>query len=369
MSKESNQEQGSALVFIFGFCLLLGAVLSFFADSVNLKKNLRAKFEREVSLKQSAENLTELAISHILNKTTAYDAPEHFRITPNRINAFLSADYQATVEIRDEGSRFNPNNLPISYWQEYFHNSPQSYERLYAWSFRQENQAGNLSTTIRNNYLLTLEDLQEVLAETPAPSSLTIFGPANYYLIDGEVLVSLLLRSGLQMSSVAIETTIENFNSNRNQIFTENIATLLSQLHLPELPKLDKIEQLFTAKGSINPNFIEPAYLRLLVPEGKGRDFSDLSLLQKEQPFISITAFEDYLCNQHGISISREKIARLFSVKSKVFGIYVSIYNQDKQGLLELNTIVQRGWAEQEDSWQIIYRRENWLSGKKESDD
>lgn len=369
MNYQNYKEQGTALLYIFWICLLLSAVLSFFIHNSKLRKALIVSFEQEKILKQAAEDLTELAIAQILNNTTGYDAPGNLVVTSERIKKLLSVKHQATVEIRDEGSCFNPNNLPVIFWLQFFIKSPESYERLYSWCFSSESKS-QFSTPIRSNYLLTPEDLQQVFKEEEynyRPSlELTFFGPANYYLIDGEVFVSLLFRSGLTLSSVAIETIIERFNNNHNQIFNDNLSTLLSYLQLPELPPLDKFEQLITTKGIINPNFVTPDYLRLLVPGGKERDFSDLALIQKEQPFTSLTTLEDYLCNKHGIQISSERIQHIFSLKSKVFGIYVSIYNQDNhEAALELNTIIQRGSERKEDSFQVIYRREQWSAGKK----
>ena len=373
MNYQNYKEQGTALLYIFWICLLLSAVLSFFIHSSNLRKALVVSFEQEKSLKQAAEDLTELAIAQIQNNTTGYDATGNLVITSERITELLSVKHQAIVKIRDEGSSFNPNNLPVSYWQEYLKNSPQSFEQLYSWCFSSESKS-QLSTPIRSNYLLTPEDLQQVFEEKEynyRPSSeLTVFGPANYYLIDGEVFVSLLFRAGLKLSSVAIEAIIERFNDNHNQIYNDNLSTLLSYLQLPELPPLEKLEQLITTKGSINPNFVTPEYLRLLVPGGKGRDFSDLTLIQKEWPFTSLSALEDYLCNKHGIQISSERIQHIFSLQSKVFGIQVLIYNQNNpDATLELNTIIQRGSEEKEDSFQVIYRREKWSSGKKGKND
>lgn len=372
MKKAGIGQQGSALVYIFGLCLFLSAVLSFVSEKVKLNRILITSFEQEMILSQMAEDLTALAMDHLLQNTDYYDAPEHFKISKEKIAA-LASGYQATVEIRDEGSRFNPNNLPVAYWQAYFRHVPQVHERLVEWCFRPVDLSVRIATPIRNNYVLIPEELEQLLTDGDRrlfpSSSLTVFGPANYYLLDGEVFVSLLMRAGLKLSPLAVETVLERFNDQWGQFYNDHLDTLLSQLQLPELPPLEQLERLLTAEGSLNPNFIEPSYLRLLMPADEQREFSDLAVRQREQPFTSLEMFEDYLHNSQGVTISSVRLRHLFSVQSTVLGIKVLIADQDgDEVLLEVNTVVERGRAE-EDPLTIIYRHKKWGTGKEVSAD
>lgn len=368
MAKQGKAEQGSALVYIFALCLLLSAIIALFTEKIKLYRILNTQLEQEIILSQVAEDLTEMALAHLLGNEDDYDAPKHFNIPAPKIED-LARGYSAQVEIRDEGSCFNPNNLPVSYWQRYFRNAPQIYERLVNWYFQPTNSSSGLATRVRNNYLLTPEELETLGSSGDrvlSSSRLTVFGPANYYLLDGEVFVSILQRTGLHLSALAMETIIEQFDAQRGQVYSDNLDTLLSQLQLPEYPPLARLERVLTTKGIINPNFVEAAYLRTLLPAEQQREFVDLKYRQQEQPFTSLDDFAYYLHNTHGVDISAERLRHLFSVQSKILGIKVIIYDQaGTEVLLTVDTIVERQEGNEE-AFAVIYRRKKWGSGKGE---
>lgn len=368
MVKAKRIEQGSALLYIFTLCLLLSATILFFTEKIKLNRLLNTRLEQELSLSQIAEDLTELALVHLLNNREEYDAPRHFIIPAPKIQE-LARGYPAQVEIRDEGSWINLNHLPVTDWQAYFRNAPQLYERLISWYFQPEDMSGSLATPVRNHYLLTPDDLADLVSDQSgrfsSSAQLTVFGPANYNLIDGEVFVSLLQRTGLQLSPLAVETIIEEFNAQRGQVYSDNLDTLLSQLQLPEHPPLNRLERVLTPNGTINPNFVEPAYLRLLLPAEERREFTDLKNRQQEQPFTALTDFEYYLRDTHGVNISSERLRHIFTVQSKVLGIKVVIFNHEETAvLLTVETIVERGGTGNDEAFSLLYRRKRWGAEK-----
>ena len=372
MNIQRKAEEGNALVYIFALCLLLSAIIVLFTEKIKLTQVLNIQLEQEIILSLVAEDLTELALAHLSGNKDGYDAPQHFQI-PASIIKEVARGYPVQIEIRDEGSCFNPNNLPVSYWRQYFRHGPQMYERLVNWYFQPDAMAGSLATPVRSNYLLTPEELAALRADGEgkgsAPSRLTVFGPASYYLLDGEVFVSLLKRCGLRLSPLTVETIIEQFDAQQGQVYSDNLETLLSQLRLPERPPLARLERILTTKGIINPNFVEAAYLRTLLPAEQQREFVDLKYRQQEQPFTSLDDFAYYLHNTHGVDISAERLRHLFSVQSKILGIKVAIYNQTgTEVLLTVDTVVERR-AGIEETFALIYRRKKWGLAKEEGNE
>ena len=134
MVKKRKAEQGSALFYLFALCLLLSAIIAALTEKIKLNRILNNRLEQELTLSQVAEDLTELAVAHLLSNRDDYDAPRHFSIPQAKIQD-LARGYPAQVEIRDEGSCFNPNNLPVACWEDYLRNEPQLYEQLVNWYF------------------------------------------------------------------------------------------------------------------------------------------------------------------------------------------------------------------------------------------
>lgn len=375
MVKARKTEEGSALLYIFLLCLFLSAAVFFLTEQNKLNRLLDHRLEQELILSQMAEDLTGLALAHVLRNGEGYDAPRHFVFPAGQIQE-LAQGYAAQVEIRDEGSCLNPNHLPVADWQTFFRSRPQVYERLVSWFFPPDEVSGRVATPVRSRYLLTPDELASLISgpdgklSSSFASRLTVFGPANYYLIDGEVFVSLLQRTGLQLSSLAVETIIEQFNAQRGQVYSDNLDTLLSQLQLPEHPPLERLERVLTTKGTINPNFVEADYLRLLLPAEERREFADLQNRQQEQPFTSLADFEDYLRNTHRVNLSAERLRHLFTVQSKILGIKVTIFDQEKTNLLlTVETVVRRGTAGEDGAYTVLYRRKKWGAEKEERND
>ena len=142
----------------------------------------------------------------------------------------------AVIELWDEGSRLNLNNTSVLTWDIFFQDEPEFRRLVHNWFFQRGGLFETGSTLLRQNYLLCREELRaissdETFYQTFAPE-ITVFGPANFYLLEGETFLSLLYRAGESYSTTTEMAIITAFNQKRLDTMYQADLALISRLEL-----------------------------------------------------------------------------------------------------------------------------------------
>lgn len=362
-----TKDNGGVLLSVVWMLLILSGMLISVSYPLELQTILVADYRKEQEQQQTAEDLLQIIIHRLVNENSAFDAPGSMDFPLDVLEEMGYPD--AVVELWDEGSRFNLNNTPAALWKLFVHQEQEYCQLLQTWFFQEEDLFYTGSSLARRNYLLCPEELRlvsnnEFYYSTFYPE-ITVFGPANFYLLDGESFLSLLRRAGETIDFSTELVIIDTFNRLRQEtMYHADLATLLSQLQLPVIPDLERLNLLVTTEGTLNPNFISARYLNALF--GHTADdiekIADLKQRQAANPFPTIESFTNYLREAYGGEVSAEKIRLLFSLKTKVWGVNITTYPSDGPAF-RLRAVLQRERDDDYSSWRVrvLFLQKEWL--------
>jgi len=365
--KTPHGKKGSILLSAVWFLLIISGMLISAGYPLQLQNTLVSDYRKEQEVREKSRDLLQIVIHRLQNDDCEYDAPGTMDFSAGVLEEMGYPE--AVIELWDEGSRFNPNNTSVLLWDGFFQDEPQYRRLIHNWFFQSGGPFHTGSTLVRQNYLLCKEELRslsndENLYATFAPE-LTVFGPANFYLLEGETFLSLLYRTGENYAPATETAIIVNFNQQREEtMYRADLATLLSHLNLPVILDLEKLRPLITTEGTLNPNFISPRFLTTIWGQ-KIDDMDriwDLEQRQAQEPFTTEQEFELYLQKAYGNEISLEKARLIFTLKTKIWGVKITFNPADGPGL-ELSAILQREREDEYSRWQvkIFSLQEKWL--------
>lgn len=363
----THEKKGSILLSAVWFLLTLSGMLISATYPLQLQMTLVADYRKEQELRAKSRDLLQIVIHRLQNDERPYDAPGTMDFSTEFLKEIGYPE--AKIELWDEGSRLNLNNTSALLWDVFFQDKPEYLHSIRNWFFQSEGLFATGSPLVRQNYLLCQEELRSIsndekLFATFAPE-LTVFGPANFYLLEGETFLSLLLRTGENYPPTTEVAIIERFNQERsNTMYHADLATLLSLVELPVIVDVDKLRPLIATKGILNPNFISPRFLNAIW--GSTYDdlkrIGDLKYRQTQDPFTSIQEFELYLQEAYGSEIPLERTWLLFTLKTKIWGVKITLTPSDGPDL-QLSVVLQREREDEFSRWQvkILSLQEKWL--------
>ncbi len=359
--------RGSVLLSAVWFLLILSGMLISAGYPLELQRTLVSGYRKEQEIREKSRELLQVVIHRLQNDESEYDAPGTMDFPPGFLEEMGYPG--AVIELWDEGSRLNLNNTSVLTWDIFFQDEPEFRRLVHNWFFQRGGLFETGSTLLRQNYLLCREELRaissdETFYQTFAPE-ITVFGPANFYLLEGETFLSLLYRAGESYSTTTEMAIITAFNQKRlDTMYQADLATLISRLELPVIIDVEKLRPLVTTEGFLNPNFISPRFLNAIW--GSSLDdldkIRDLRHRQAENPFTTKEAFELYIQEAYGYKIPINRTWLMFSLKTKIWGVKITFAPEDGTGF-ELSAILQREREDEYSRWQvkILSYQEKWL--------
>lgn len=363
--KVISSKKGNVFLSVVWLLLILSGMLISLNYPLLLQNVLVADFLKEQNIRGEARDLLQIVIHHLQNDESEYDTQNSIDFSSDLLEEMGCPD--VTIELWDEGSRLNLNNTPISLWQRYFYDRPEHYQTIHAWFFPEEGDFRPAPSLTRQNYLFCNEDLL-LINEEFYPSLLpefTLFGPANFYLLDGESFLSILYRAGEDFSAVTKLAIIDAFNQKREETMRRaDLMTLISLLQIQVTIDPEKIKSLVTTDGMLNPNFINSRFLNAIW--GKAAEDTekagDLRQRQIDKPFTTKEAFEDYLKETYGAEIPIERIWLLFTLKTKIWGVHITLSGTNGP-TIRLTAILHRERENQYSRWKvkILSLQERWV--------
>lgn len=360
-------KKGSVLLSAVWFLLILSGMLISAGYPLQLQRALVSDYRKEQEIREKGRDLLQIVIHRLQNDDREYDAPGTMGFSAEFLE---NIGYpEAVIELWDEGSRFNLNNTSVLLWDVFFQDEPQYRRSIHNWFFQSGGLFDTGSALVRQNYLLCQEELRsissdETLYTTFAPE-LTVFGPANFYLLEGETFLSLLYRAGESYSSTTEMSIIVTFNQRQQEtMYPADLATLLSHLELPVILDIEKLRPLLTSEGILNPNFISPRFLNAIWSStiDDMDKIRDLRHRQAQAPFTTKQEFELYLQEAYGNEIPLERTWLIFTLKTKIWGVKITFAPEDGADF-QLTAILQREREDEYSRWQvkILSYQENWL--------
>ncbi|MBA2133372.1 hypothetical protein [Capillibacterium thermochitinicola] len=340
---EGRKQKGSAELMVVWVIMMITALLFATESLLEVKRVAGQQFLKEEELRRGGDEVFSLVLHWLHTVDGAYDTPAE-RVFPEE--RLAEAGYPgATVELWDEGSRFNPNNATKALLDEYFAATPRLRqavtEELFGWA------AGPTETLARKNYFLTKSELK-ALGKTAVEDALldqcTIYGPAAFHLLDGEVFLSLLYRAGLDLTITAEERIINNFNEKRSTfVNTTDVARLLAALQLEFLPSPEEMGELVTGEGIVNPNYASRHYVETVLSWLFGRvELYDFEEYRVANPFTNRESFVNYLRMVYNREIDAEKVWLCFNLKTRIWGVRIILPEEEGGKELQISAVLER---------------------------
>lgn len=351
-------EQGSALPIVIWVTLIISTLLFAMHNRLSLDRMFYGDLQALAGARQSNRDLFQYIILYLQQDESKYDIAEDMVFPLDQLPEQFSG---VEVELWDEGSKLNPNNVPLPLLSAYFAGETEIFNALQNHFF---NTKGSIASdsVVRTDFFLSNAELKEVLLTKEKMEKgdlwqdLTVFSPAVLGLIDGEVLLSLLLRWGEEYDHTSALRVIDEFNRNRKDLIgLDGFNRLAAELHLTQKLEVEEIQDLLIMDGGINPNFISPRFLEALFTRKNNEatyGFYDLDEFRKNNPFTEESVFEYYLQTLHNIPIAQEELWKIFTLETKIWGVRIKLPVSGER-YLETSAILRRERDELNTSSQI----------------
>ena len=340
---DRRMQAGSSELMVIWIIMIITALLFATESLLEVKRAVVHRFLQEEELHRAGEEILSIVLHWLRATDGEYDLPAE-RVVPEEMLA--QAEYTgAKVELWDEGSRFNPNNAPKAMIDEYFAASARLRQavtaELFGWS------AGPADTLARKHYFLTnneLKALGETAAETALLAQCTIYGPAAFHLLDGEVFLSLLYRAGQDLTIATEERIINSFNAQRqNFVNVRDLASLFSALQWDFLPQPEEMKDLVTVEGIVNPNYASRHYVETVLSWLFGRvDLYDFEQYRAVNPFTTQQSFLNYLTMVYSREIAAEKVWSCFNLKTRIWGVKITLPLEEDGKEFRISAVFER---------------------------
>lgn len=343
-------EEGNALLIVIWVTLVLSTLHLAAHNRLSLDRIFYAEHDALVVARRRSRDLFHHVILYLQQDKTRYDTKEEMVFPVEELlDPGLSG---AEVELWDEGSKLNPNNAPLPLLSAYFAGEAGCFDAVQNRLFGVDGEAA-YGQVVRKDFFLSKAELNEVFltggkgkqGKAEFRQDLTVFSPAILGLLDGEVLVSLLLRWGEEYDQTTVLRIIDDFNRNRKDLISlGSFNELAARLHLDLVLETDDINDLLMMEGCLNPNLISARFLEALFKQKNNEvtyGFYDLDEFREQNPFIEKSVFEYYLQTLHNIPVTSEEIWKIFALETKIWGVRMRVPVSTGR-LLETTAVLRR---------------------------
>ena len=342
------REKGSALLIVIWVTLIISTLLLATHNRLSLDRMFYAEHDALIVARRRSRDLLQYVILYLQQDKTRYDTEEEMVFPADQLPD--PSFSEAEVELWDEGSKLNPNNAPLPLLSAYFAGEARFFDTVQNQLFNVDGNAA-YEQVVRNDFFLSKAELSEVFLTDEKPGEdefrqdLTVFSPAVLGLIDGEVMVSLLLRWGEEYDHTTVLRIIDDFNRNRKDLISlGGFNELAARLHLDLVLEADDINDLLIMEGGLNPNLISARFLEALFKQKNNEvtyGFYDLDEFRENNPFTEESVFEYYLQTLHNIPVTSEEIWKIFTLETKIWGVRIKVPVSDGR-VLETTAVLRR---------------------------
>lgn len=402
-------ERGSALLIVVWVVLLACAMVLAIGYQLELETVLSEEFRNERQARADAESIFWWAVLRLQNDTDELDTLKEFTFEASAWEADIGA-LPGELALIDEGSRVNVNTTSAELLGELFKElqiqtkaqvegedeeqaegqngeQDQGQEQVQEQEFldllldwrdfddqvrpngAEEAEYSGMSppVKIRNGSLPVPQELCRIKDGEKhwemLKDHVTVWGPANLSMMDGDVFINLLQQAGEEIDETTVVMTKQSFDRLKKDNQIKKLDDLKKAYASIDIELLNKLKELISAEGVYNPNFLSKESLRALLKHLK-IELSE-ELLNSEMLFDSREAFENFLL---GSGISTEKIWSIFTLQSKLWRIRVTIKRGSRR--LILDAIVRREREGEGQRWKasILRFNETWQTIPKEEE-